>query len=177
MLRLPLPPPCPPRLAVLCGLLAASGLRPHPAQARSAAPAVPVVTIPVPPPPPPSSGDPKFDDFLAQAKTEALASGITPATFDSATAGIAPLPAIIAMNANQPEFTKPVWSYLDAAVSARRIKDAQFMLARYGEVLDRIAAQYRRAQRNSGRPLGHGKRFRRRQRQLQPVRGPGDAGL
>jgi membrane-bound lytic murein transglycosylase B len=62
-------------------------------------------------------------------------------TFDSATAGIAPIPAIIAMNANQPEFTKPVWSYLDAAVSARRIRDAQFMLTRYGEVLDRIAAQ------------------------------------
>ena len=89
----------------------------------------------------PSSGDPKFDAFLAQARTEALDAGITAATFDSATAGIAPIPAIIAMNANQPEFTKPVWSYLDAAVSARRIKDAQFMLARYGEVLDRIAAQ------------------------------------
>jgi len=74
-------------------------------------------------------------------RTEALAQGITPATFDSATAGIAPLPAILAMNANQPEFTKPVWSYLDSAVSARRIKDAQFMLTRYGDVLDKIAAQ------------------------------------
>ena len=45
------------------------------------------------------------------------------------------------MNANQPEFARPVWSYLDSAVSARRIKDAQAMLARYGEALDRIAAQ------------------------------------
>jgi len=95
----------------------------------------------VPPPPPPPPGDPKFDAFLAQMRTEALAQGITPATFDSATAGIAPLPAILAMNANQPEFTKPVWSYLDSAVSARRIKDAQFMLTRYGDVLDKIAAQ------------------------------------
>ena len=62
----------------------------------------------------------------------ALAQGITPATFDSATAGIAPIPSIAALNANQPEFSKPVWSYLDSAVSARRIRDAQLMLARYG---------------------------------------------
>jgi membrane-bound lytic murein transglycosylase B len=93
------------------------------------------------PPPPPSSGDAKFDTFLADIRVQALAEGITPATFDSATAGIAPLPAILAMNANQPEFSRPVWSYLDSAVSARRIKDAQFMLTRYGEVLDKIAAQ------------------------------------
>jgi membrane-bound lytic murein transglycosylase B len=91
------------------------------------------------PPPPPSSADPKFDAFIAQMRLEALAQGITPATFDSATAGIAPLPAILAMNANQPEFTRPVWSYLDTAVSARRIKDAQFLLTRHGEVLDKIA--------------------------------------
>ncbi len=128
-------------LAALCGLLVLAGCatrRPPPPK-------------PVPPPPPaapapapvikPSSGDAKFDAFLAEARTEALARGITAETFDSATAGIAPLPTITAMNANQPEFTRPVWSYLDSAVSARRVKDAQFMLGRYGEVLDRIAAQ------------------------------------
>lgn len=130
-----------PRLAVLVALLAITACAPT-APKPIPTPQVPVVTIPVPPPPPPSLGDPKFDAFLAQARTEALDAGITAATFDSATAGIAPIPAIIAMNANQPEFTKPVWSYLDAAVSVRRIRDAQFMLARTGEVLDRIAAQY-----------------------------------
>jgi len=78
---------------------------------------------------------------LAAAREDALAQGITPENFDSATAGIAPLPAIAGMNANQPEFTKPVWSYLDGAVSARRIADARFMLTRYGDVLDKIAAQ------------------------------------
>ena len=95
-------------------------------------PPAPAVSIPVAPPPPapPSSGDAKFDAFLAEARITARAQGITDATFDAATAGIAPIPAIAAMNANQPEFSKPVWSYLDSAVSARRIKDAQVMLAR-----------------------------------------------
>jgi len=105
-------------------------------------PPAPAVSIPVapPPPPPPSSADARFDAFLAEARVTARAEGITDATFDAATAGIAPIPAIAAMNANQPEFSKPVWSYLDSAVSARRIKDAQFMLAQYGDVLARIEA-------------------------------------
>ena len=128
------------RLAALCGLLvavacAATVPKPTP-------PAAPAVTIPIAPlPVRPSSGDAKFDAFLAEARVTALAQGITPATFDSATAGIAPIPSIAALNANQPEFSKPVWSYLDSAVSPRRIADAKLMLARYGEVLDRIAAQ------------------------------------
>jgi len=104
-------------------------------------PLAPVVQPAPPSPARPSSADEKFAAFLAEVRVEALAQGITAETFDSATAGIAPLPAILAMNANQPEFTKPIWSYLDSAVSARRIKDAQFLLTRYGEVLDKIAAQ------------------------------------
>src|SRR4051812_33882144 len=127
-------------LALLCGLLVAvactaTGPKPAP-------PAQPAVSIPVAPPPParPSSGDARFDAFLAEARVTALSQGITEATFDAATAGIAPIPAIAGMNANQPEFSKPVWSYLDSAVSARRIKDAQVMLARYGDVLAKIEA-------------------------------------
>src|SRR5579859_3416141 len=128
------------RLAALLAVLAMAGCATNPP--KPAGPPQPVVVAPPPPPPaPPSTGDAKFDAFLAQARSEALAQGITAQTFDSATAGIAPVPAILAMNANQPEFTKQIWSYLDSAVSARRIKDAQFMLSRYGDVLDKISAQ------------------------------------
>ncbi|MEO8301421.1 MAG: lytic murein transglycosylase [Rhizomicrobium sp.] len=129
-------------LAALCCLLAMAGCATRPPPKRLPPPPPTPATIPAPVVPVrPSSGDAKFDDFLAAARTEALAQGITAENFDSATAGIAPLPTITTMNANQPEFARPVWSYLDGAVSARRIKDAQFMLTRYGEVLDRIAAQ------------------------------------
>ncbi|HSS13676.1 MAG TPA: lytic murein transglycosylase [Rhizomicrobium sp.] len=129
-------------LAALCGLLAVAACASRPPPRRPAPAPAPAVIVPAPPVPPrPSSGDARFDAFLAEVRTEALAQGIRAESFDSATAAIAPLPAITAMNANQPEFNKPIWSYLDAAVSARRIADARFMLTRYGDVLDRIAAQ------------------------------------
>jgi membrane-bound lytic murein transglycosylase B len=129
------------RLATLAGSLvvvACTATAPRPTP-----PVRPAVTVPIAPPPPaarPSSGDTKFDAFLAEARATALSQGITEATFESATAGLAPIPAIVNMNANQPEFSKPVWAYLDSAVSERRIKDAQFMLSRYGDVLARIEA-------------------------------------
>ncbi len=128
------------RLAALCGTLlavacAATAPKPTPPRAE------PVVSIPIPPTRP-SSGNAKFDVFLMEARREALATGIRPEVFDRATAGIAPVASIAASNANQPEFSKPVWAYLDSAVSARRVKDATLMLSRYGDVLDRIAAQY-----------------------------------
>ena len=45
------------------------------------------------------------------------------------------------MNANQPEFAKPVWSYLDSAVSERRIADAKTMLAQNSAMLAGIEAK------------------------------------
>jgi len=118
-------------LAVAC---AATAPRPTP-------PGEAAVSIPIAPPRP-SSGDARFDAFLMAARDEAVRQGIRPAVFDQATAGLRPIPSIAGMNLNQPEFSKPVWSYLDSAVSARRVRDAQAMLARYGDVLARLEAQY-----------------------------------
>ncbi|MBN9587894.1 MAG: hypothetical protein BGN85_01595 [Alphaproteobacteria bacterium 64-11] len=129
------------RLAALSGCLMAVACavapRPTPPAPRLEAPRA---VIPIAPPQF-DSGDSKFDAFLMAARTQALAQGITPETFDRATAGLKPIPEILNMNANQPEFSRPVWRYLDSAVSARRIGRGQAMLERYGEVLDRIEAQ------------------------------------
>jgi membrane-bound lytic murein transglycosylase B len=118
-------------LAVAC---AATAPKPTP-------PGQPAVSIPIAPPRP-SSGDARFDAFLMAAKDEAAAQGIRSEVFDQATAGLKPISSIAQMNLNQPEFSKPVWSYLDSAVSARRVADAQAMLARYGDVLARLETQY-----------------------------------
>lgn len=128
------------RLAALCGLLVAVACASTVPKAPP--PPTPPISIPVAPPAPtrPSSGDAKFDAFLAEARVTALSQGISEQSFDSATAGIAPLPSIKNMNANQPEFSRPIWTYLDSAASPRRIADAQIMLARYGDVLAKIEA-------------------------------------
>ena len=128
------------RLAALSGTLLAVACAVVP---KPTPPPTPRALVPIAAPQPPrfNSGDPKFDAFLSGARTQALAQGITAQTFDQATSGLRPIPRILTLNANQPEFSRPVWSYLDSAVSARRIKDAQAMLARYGDVLARIQAQ------------------------------------
>ncbi|HEU4549098.1 MAG TPA: lytic murein transglycosylase [Rhizomicrobium sp.] len=125
------------RLAALsaCLLAVACAVAPKPAPPVPPAAAIPIA------PPQFNSGDSRFDAFLMEARKEALAEGIAPATFDRATAGLRPIPEIVNMNANQPEFARPVWAYLDTAVSARRVRDARLMLDRYGAVLDRIEAQ------------------------------------
>lgn len=97
----------------------------------------PSATIPIAPPPAPTA----FEQFIALMHTQARANGITEDTFRAATAGIAPIPAIAGMNDNQPEFSRPVWAYLDSAVSARRIKDGQAMLAQNRTTLAAIEQQ------------------------------------
>src|SRR3569833_3340663 len=127
------------RGAALCGTLVAvacASTAPKPTP-----PAQPAVSIPVQPPARPSSGNPVIDARLEQARGQALAQGSRPEVIDQATAGIAPIASIAASNAIQPEFAKQVWTYLDSAVSARRVKDAQLMLSRYGDVLARIENQ------------------------------------
>jgi membrane-bound lytic murein transglycosylase B len=93
------------------------------------------------PPLPPIGGDAKFQSFIRSFEDVALGQGITAETYNKAMADIAPVPGIAQSNLNQPEFARPIWSYLDSAVSARRIADAQIMLSRYAGVLPAIETQ------------------------------------
>jgi len=130
------------RLAALSGLLVAvacATVLPKPPTAVIAPPSSPVAASI--PPSLPAGEKEKFAAFLAEARIKALAQGITAENFDRATAGIAPIPAIAQMNANQPEFAKPIWSYLDSAVSAPRIAAGKQMLAAYAPVLADIEAK------------------------------------
>jgi membrane-bound lytic murein transglycosylase B len=106
-------------------------LAPGPARPQEPAGASPSATIPIAPSP--------FESFLVEMKEKAKAVGISDATFAAATAGIAPIPEIVAMNENQPEFSRPVWAYLDGAVSKRRLRDGQAMLRQYRSTLRAIA--------------------------------------
>ncbi|MGQ7959358.1 lytic murein transglycosylase [Pseudomonas sp. SP16.1] len=85
---------------------------------------------------------PSFAEWRQGLRSEALAAGIDGALFDRVFAGITPDPAVIKADSSQPEFTRPVWEYLDGAVSASRIGRGRVLLAQHHAVLKRIEQQY-----------------------------------
>ena len=70
-----------------------------------------------------------------------MAGGITADTYNRAMAGVAPITTLQQAIDNQPEFTRQIWTYLDSAVSPRRVADAKLMLTRYADTLAAIEAK------------------------------------
>lgn len=75
-------------------------------------------------------------------RPQALASGISPATFDAAFAEMTYNPEVIRRSNNQAEFTKSLWEYLETAASDKRVANGRAMLARHAAVLNQIEATY-----------------------------------
>ena len=93
-------------------------------------------------PPPPSPQDIKFAQFVKDFRVTALAAGITPATYDTAMSGLNHNTKIEGLTQSQPEFVKPIWSYLDSAASSRRVADGQSHMAAQAAALATIEAKY-----------------------------------
>ncbi len=125
----------------LLALAACAGRRPPiPAPA---APLPPLAQAPAPLPPLPAvGGDEKFQAFIRDFEATAIARGVTVETYNRAVAGIAPITAIDTIIAEQPEFVRPVWSYLDGAVSARRVANAKFLLNQNAAMLAAIESRF-----------------------------------
>ena len=83
-----------------------------------------------------------FGQWLAAFRIEAIAAGISPATFDAAFAGVAPDPRVLDLDQSQPEFTRRIWEYLDSAVSPTRVSMGRQRLDEHRALLDRIGAAY-----------------------------------
>ena len=83
-----------------------------------------------------------FSQWRDQFRGEAMAAGISAKTFDQAFAGVEPDPAVIAADRSQPEFTRPVWQYLEGAISPQRVRSGQRLLNEHGNTLDQIEARY-----------------------------------
>src|SRR3569833_23332 len=62
-----------------------------------------------------------FSDFLHAFRPTAIASGVSETVYDLSTAGLTPDPSIKNLVETQPEFTTPIWTYLDQRVSEARI--------------------------------------------------------
>jgi membrane-bound lytic murein transglycosylase B len=76
-----------------------------------------------------------FPDFLHAFRPTAIASGVSPDVYDSATAGLTPDPSIKNLVETQPEFTTPMWVYLDQRVSDSRIKAGKAAIEKNRDLL------------------------------------------
>ena len=86
------------------------------------------------------SGD--FDAWKADFREHALAAGITGEVFDAAFAGVAVNARVLELDRYQPEFVRPIWEYLDSAVSGSRISDGRARAAEQGRTLRDIEQRY-----------------------------------
>ena len=143
-------PRFPLRLApLLCLTLAACAETPGPTPAslapetaRAAAqPATPSAT-PAADAAAPRLQAPSFADWLHSFRARALQQGVDAQLFDAVFAGMTPDPAVIRADQSQPEFTRPVWEYLDGALSPTRIRRGKELLAEHRSTLDAIEARY-----------------------------------
>lgn len=62
-----------------------------------------------------------FQQWLAEFRQYAMGQGISEATLSSALDGIRYRERVIELDGFQPEFVRPIWEYLDTAVSSTRI--------------------------------------------------------
>ena len=84
----------------------------------------------------------EFQRFLAGLKPEAVASGVSPAAYDALTKDLTPDPRVPDLVETQPEFTTPVWDYIDVRVSASRIERGRAALSANAQLFSAIGAQY-----------------------------------
>jgi membrane-bound lytic murein transglycosylase B len=83
-----------------------------------------------------------FQRWIDGFRPRALSAGITPATFDRAFRDVRFLEDVITRDRTQPEFTRPIWAYLDSAVSDQRIETGRAMLREHAQLLSEIEARF-----------------------------------
>jgi len=83
-----------------------------------------------------------FDHFLAQLRTDAAERGVTAATFNAALSGVTPDPAVMAAMRREPEYGKPMPTYLASLVSPTRIAAGQRKLAQWADTLRAVQQRF-----------------------------------
>jgi membrane-bound lytic murein transglycosylase B len=109
----------------------------------------------VPPAPPPAAPPPPavqppvtpqeetaFETFIRDFREQAVSAGIDGALYDQALGHVTLDPRIEQLNAAQPEFARPIWQYLDNAVSAKRITDGQAALGTNADMFAKLEERY-----------------------------------
>jgi membrane-bound lytic murein transglycosylase B len=83
-----------------------------------------------------------FNRCIESLYPAAAKRGVSRATFEAHTRGLTPELKIMDLMDAQPEFTKPVWEYIDLLVSEDRIRRGREILAEYRFAFDAAEATY-----------------------------------
>ncbi len=84
----------------------------------------------------------EFERWKADFRAEALAQGIAPQVYDNAMRGVTLNAKVISLDGRQPEFSRPIWKYLESAVSETRVANGRKKLAAMGPVMQAIQQRY-----------------------------------
>jgi membrane-bound lytic murein transglycosylase B len=83
-----------------------------------------------------------FKTCIENQWPEAQRRGVSPETFDAATAKLAPDLQIMDLLDNQPEYEKPIWDYIDAIVTDERIAQGRALLDEHRDIFDAVENAY-----------------------------------
>ena len=83
-----------------------------------------------------------FTEWQFGFRKQALVAGISAQVFDAAFQNVRYNPRTRASDANQAEFIRPIWEYLDSAVSSRNITTGRQKATEFGTVLQAISRKY-----------------------------------
>ena len=83
-----------------------------------------------------------FVTFVTALRPDALAAGVSAATFDAAFAGLVADPKVIAAAKVQPEFRQTIHVYVDGRVTPARVTQGRALAQQWRPWLDRIEKKY-----------------------------------
>ncbi len=92
----------------------------------------------------PASAQPveSFGSFIAGFRAKALAAGVGAATYDAAMTGLTPDPRVPDLVTSQPEFTTPMWDYIEGRVTSGRIARGKAAMARNEPLFAAVGQAY-----------------------------------
>jgi membrane-bound lytic murein transglycosylase B len=96
----------------------------------------------VPAPQPAEATRPEFSEFVIKLKEQALASGVTAATVDSALTGLEPLEVVVERDRTQAETVLTIDQYLERRLTRRFVRTATEQARAHRRVLAAVAEKY-----------------------------------
>ncbi len=83
-----------------------------------------------------------FASFVRSFEAKAVAAGVSRQTYRQATAGLTPDPNVPELVTSQPEFTTPIWEYIDTRVTSRRISSGREAIAANESLFEAAGRRY-----------------------------------